>query len=183
MAVLHRRSVAALALAAISVLVFGQGQSPPIKMGLWETTVNQTMTGLRIPPDVEARMKAMGRPMPGSTSATVQACYDEEQWRKNLGDLPSNQDRRCTRNNIVQDSRHMSMDLVCVDANGQPTVSGHMEMIFDSREQVHGTMAMKGTQAGRPGMPVNVETRVTSHFLSLDCGGLKPGDSKVISSQ
>ena len=80
----------------------------------------------------------------------------------------------------------MMMDIVCVDSNNQPTMSGHMEMIFDSREQLHGTVTAKGTrpgQPGRPGMPLDMQTKVTAHFLSVSCGDLQPGESKVMSSQ
>ena len=44
---------------------------PPVKMGLWQNTATNTMTGLQIPPEVAAKLQAMGRPVPGAEPRTI----------------------------------------------------------------------------------------------------------------
>ncbi len=49
---------------------------PPVKMGLWQNTITNTMSGLQLPPDVLAKLQAAGRPVPGAAPRTIvtQSC-------------------------------------------------------------------------------------------------------------
>lgn len=178
----HPLILAALAIALLTItFVAGHAQSgpPPVKMGLWESSMTQTLTGLTLPPDVVAKMKAMGRPMPGGEHTTVtQSCVTPEEWQKNWGKLQNDQ-QNCTRSNVVQNSHEMSFDITCKSAAGSTV--GHMQMVFDSREQMHGTMTMKSTQA--QGGPINMDMKIKGHYLSSSCGDIKADTPKVISRQ
>lgn len=45
--------------------------TPPVKMGLWESTIVSKIGGLTIPPEVAERLEAMGKPVPGATPTTI----------------------------------------------------------------------------------------------------------------
>ncbi|HEX4576101.1 MAG TPA: hypothetical protein VH117_02025 [Edaphobacter sp.] len=57
---------------SVAVVAQDAAPAPPaVKMGLWQNTVTNTMSGLQIPPEVAARMQAMGRPVPGAAPRTM----------------------------------------------------------------------------------------------------------------
>ena len=90
-------------------------------------------------------------------------------------------DMDCKVSNFTQDSHKLSFDEACSSPHGG-TFSGQFEMLFDSDENSHGTMHMKG-EGGSGGQPVSIDMTMTSHFVSADCGAVKPGDAKVIKSE
>jgi hypothetical protein len=53
--------LACLCSLAIAFIAAQAQTAPPVKMGLWKTTSVMTTSGFQLPPDVAARMKAMGR--------------------------------------------------------------------------------------------------------------------------
>ena len=61
---------------------------PAVKMGLWQNTATNTMTGMQIPPEVAAKLQAMGRPVPGAapTTTVTQSCLTPEKWQKSFGE-------------------------------------------------------------------------------------------------
>lgn len=163
------------------VSAFAQAAPPPIKMGLWESSVTTTMGGITIPPDVAAKMQAMGRPVPGGPHTTVtQSCMTPDQWDKAMADMNKQGDSKCTLTNKSMDAHHLSFDQSCTSSHGG-TFSGHFDMQFDNDEHSHGTMNMKGTSSG--GQPISIDATLTSHFVSADCGEVKPGEAKVIKTQ
>lgn len=174
-------------LAVLLALAFGpthaQTGPPPIKMGLWQANLTQTMTGMDLSPRIIAKLKAMGRPTPGTSNTMVRNCYTAEEWKKSLAGMQSAGDKSCTRTNIVQDTHHLSLDMACVDENKKPTMAGHMEMLFDSAEKMRGAMTMKGLQPGPQGNPISVDMKIDSHFVSTNCGDVKPGEGKLLSTR
>jgi hypothetical protein len=160
---------------------YAQSVPPPVKMGLWQTEVDRTMTGFQLPPGVAEKMRAMGRPAPGNSSTTVESCWTPEQWNKSITDLQDN--KSCTRTNVVQDSHHLSFDVTCTDSKNNKNMLGHMEMIFDDSEHVHGTMVMKSSQSAPTSVPIDMDMKLNAHFVSSDCGDVKPGEGKVVSHQ
>ncbi len=153
-------------------------------MGLWEGTTTVVMNGLQIPPDVAARLKAMGRPVPGSPHTVVtQSCLTPDEWRKSFSDLNKRGDMDCTTSNLVQDEHEFSFDESCTSPRGS-SFTGHFKMTFDDPEHTHGTMQMKGTApASANSQPIASDITIASHFLSADCGEVKPGASKVIKDE
>ncbi len=67
---------------------------PPVKMGLWQNTATNTMTGLQLPPEVVAKMQAMGRPVPGAAPRTIvtQSCLTPDKWQKSFTDMQQRQE-------------------------------------------------------------------------------------------
>jgi len=92
--------------------------TPPVKMGLWETTITNTIGGIQIPPDIAAKMQAMGRPVPGSTPQTVvtHSCMTKEEWAKGFEKMNSNESK-CTYSNRTITSEKISFDNeLCIGA-------------------------------------------------------------------
>lgn len=161
---------------------------PPVKMGLWEATVTQTMTGLQLPPGVAEKLKEMGRPAPDAPQTSVyQTCLTPEQWSKNMSQMQT-PNKNCTRSSVVENSHQMSFDMTCTvnqptkDSTGHAAENstGHMEMIYDSREKTHGSMTLKNMQVGPQGAPVDVVIKMDTRFLGADCGDVKPGENKPL---
>lgn len=156
---------------------------PPVKMGLWEATVTQTMTGLQLPPGVAEKLKEMGRPAPDAPKTSVyQTCMTPEQWNKNMSEMQT-QNKNCTRTNVVENSHKTSFDMTCQSSRpgeNSPGSTGRMEMVYESPEKTHGTMTMKHVETGAQAGPVDVVIRMQTRFLSSNCGDLKPGESKPL---
>ncbi len=156
---------------------------PPIKMGRWESTVTQTMTGFQLPPGMAEKLKAAGRPGPDAPRISAyETCLTTDQWNKNMAALQA-PDKNCTRSNLIENPHRMSFDLVCAASGPSPapaTTTGHMEMIYETLEKTHGTMTMKGVPVGPQGAPVDMVIKMETRFLSSACGDLKPGENKPI---
>jgi hypothetical protein len=164
-------------MAATAISGTAVAQPAPIKMGLWHGKVVSTMSGLELPPDVVARLKAMGRPVPGSapTTTETESCLTPEKWKEML---TKSQDREnCRYDNLKVDSSGMSGDMECTTARG--TTKGHMQMNFVSPEKVHGTVHMEVTSARRP-QPVLMDMTIDSTYEGADCKGISPDEPKVI---
>jgi hypothetical protein len=169
-----------LSMAALPVpMSWAQTEPPPVKMGLWEVTVTQTVTGMQLPPGAAEKMKEMGRPAPDAPRTSVyQTCMTAEQWEKNMSEMTQN--KNCTRTNVVQNAHQMSFDVACTSDRPGESSTGHMEMIYDSPEKAHGIMTMKIQQGDPQGTPMNVEIKMDTHFLNSNCGDVKPGENKPI---
>jgi len=156
----------------------GVAQSAPIKMGLWHGKVVSTMTGLQFPPEVVARLKAMGRPVPGSepTTTETESCLTPEKWKEMLAKTQSREN--CHYSNLKVDSSGMSGDMVCASQRGS-SAKGHMEMNFVSSEKVHGTVHMEVVSTERP-QPILMDMTIDSTYEGADCKGISPDDPKVV---
>ncbi|HEX2918051.1 MAG TPA: DUF3617 domain-containing protein, partial [Edaphobacter sp.] len=152
--------------------------SAPIKRGLWHGKAVSTMTGLELPPDVVARLKAMGRPVPGSepTTTETESCLTPEKWKEMLAKTQNREN--CSYSNIRVDSSGMSGDMECTTGRGG-TSRGHLQMNFVSPEKVHGTVHMEATSAQRP-QPIVVDMTIDSTYEGADCKGISPDEPKVI---
>jgi Protein of unknown function (DUF3617) len=135
---------------------------PPIKMGLWQSTIT-----------VNSGMGA-GHPI------TNQSCYTPDSWKQSMQQMQSRQPQNlnCTTSNFQQDSHKMSFDGQCSSDQGY-NFSYHVEMFLDSDSAMHGTTAAKMSGPAFPqGMTMN--SSVSSKFISTDCGDIKPGESKPV---
>ena len=155
--------------------------TPPVKMGLWQSNVTSTIGGLTIPPDVAARLQAMGRPVPGGPHTVVtQSCMTQEEWAKSIEKM-NNNESKCTYTNRSITSQKFSFDMSCASEHGG-VFTGHFEMLVDDPEHTHGSAHMKG-EMGPGGQPMTIDTTLSAHYLAADCGTVKPGEAKVITSQ
>lgn len=153
---------------------------PPIKMGLWETSVTSQMAGLQLPPDVIARLKAMGKPMPGEPHTGVtHGCMTPDEWQKSIEQMNEPKNADCTYANRQSGSGKYAFDLSCKSENGM-TMNGHFEMLIDDTEHAHGSFQMKSDQAGPNGQAFSMHGTLKSKFLGADCGDVQPGTPKVI---
>jgi len=157
--------------------------TPPVKMGLWESSITSTIGGMTIPPEVAARLQAMGRPVPGSTPHTTvtQSCMTKEEWAKSFEKM-NNNEAKCTYTNRNFTSEKISFDMSCASEHGG-VFTGHFEMLIDNDEHTHGSAHMKGEAGQGGGQPMTFDTTLSSHYLGADCGDVKPGDAKVIKNQ
>jgi len=134
---------------------------PPIKMGLWQSSV--TMTGMG---------PAGGHPI------TNQSCYTPDSWKQSMQKMQSRQpNTSCTTSNMQQDSHKLSFDGQCSEAQGM-SVTYHIEMILDSDEAMHGSSSMKMSGPQFP-QGMSLTSVINSKFISSDCGSIKPGESKT----
>ena len=171
-----RHLLCAVAVLFASYAAYAQS-APPIKMGLWETTDIATITGMQLPPDVVEKLKAMGRPIPGSEPHTtvIQGCLTPERWRENFAKAQQNQD--CHMKNLKEDSSGMSADIDCKSEHGAST--GHIQMTYDSTEKVQGTVHMEMTSERNP-QPIVIDMKLSSVYQGPDCKGVSPDSAKVV---
>jgi hypothetical protein len=169
----------AMAVLAGSIAVGAQDvpTPPPIKMGLWQNTVTNTMSGLQLPPDVVAKMQAMGRPIPGSTPRTMvmQSCVTQDNWRKSFTDMQQN--KNCQITNLKQTTTSMSGDLSCTTAEG--TTRGHVEAAFSGQEKMNGKVHMEITTSRQP-EPIVMDTTFEGEYQGADCKGVSPDSPKIV---
>lgn len=176
---LHRFQTILIVICAAAA-ASAQSSTPPIKMGLWETTVSSQMSGFTLPPDVVAKLKAMGRPVPGGPHTVVtQGCLTSEEWQQQMGKMnqPANGDCQTTRH--LSEAGKFSFDMSCKTPQGAVT-TGHWEMQVIDAEHGHGSGHMQSSAAGSNGHAFAMSMTMDSHFLSADCGGVKPGGGKII---
>ncbi|WP_035347279.1 DUF3617 domain-containing protein [Edaphobacter aggregans] len=153
--------------------------APPVKMGLWSGTTVTKLTGLQLPPEVLEKLKAMGKPVPGSEPRTIEteSCLTAEKWKEMFTKLQ--QDREgCKVENLKQDSSSMSADMVCDSVRGG-TGKGHVQVNFLSTEKVHGTMHMEMMAQSQP-QPIVVDVTFDNTYQGADCKGISPDTPKMI---
>jgi Protein of unknown function (DUF3617) len=142
-------------------LAAAQAQTaPPVKMGLWKTSSTITTSGFELPPDVAARMKAMGRSPGQPHTANTLSCLTAEKWKKIFD--PAQHDQKCQFTNQQQSSSGMSADMACSSGGGAHTSTGHMAMTFDSKEKMHGKFHMEVNSQSQP-HPILIDNSCTSH--------------------
>ncbi|MFZ0662569.1 MAG: DUF3617 domain-containing protein [Acidobacteriaceae bacterium] len=152
---------------------------PPVKMGLWETTLTTHMSGFQLPPEVVERLKQMGRPVPGGAHTMVtQGCLTPDEWRKDMEDMNKPRNSDCTITKHGDDVRSLSFDISCKQGNS--TISGDWEMHVIDNEHGHGSGHMTSDQAGPNGQSIVVDSTMDSRYLGADCGDVKPGATKII---
>lgn len=148
---------------------------PPIKMGLWKTTTTSAIAGLQIPPEVAAKMQAMGRSFGQPQTVNTLSCITPEKWKQIFN---HQRDQNCQLSNQQQSSSGMSADITCTSSRG-PETTGHIDMTFDSDSQMHGKMHMTVNTQSQP-QPMNIDTTMQSTYQGADCQGVSPDSPKVV---
>ena len=125
--------IAVMALVAVTTSIVGMLQTtPPVKMGLWETTETTT---LAMPPEMAQKMKAMGMQSGVPTTTKKRACYTPEVWEKAMGMKPLTAD--CKVANHMITARNGTISMTC--NTGGVTLTVDAALTFDSTEAWHGT--------------------------------------------
>lgn len=178
--VLQRFPVLLLAMCATFAAGAQSTTPPPVKMGLWETTVTSQMSGFQLPPDVVARLKAMGRSAPGGPHTAVsQGCLTPEEWQKSMEKMSQPASGDCTITHRQMETRKFSVDVSCKSEHGG-TTTGHWEIQATDDEHSHGSGHMASDAAGPNGQHFTMDMTINSHFVSASCGDVKPGSAKII---
>ena len=178
---MKRQICLAMAMLVSSAAMVAQAPAtPPVKVGLWQSTNTVTMTGIQIPPEVAARMQAMGRQVPGGPHTTVtQSCLTAEKWQKTFSDMQQQRDQRCNLSNQQMSSSGMSADIACKSQDGRSSSTGHMEVTFVSTEKATGKAHMETTMASQP-KPIVMDMNFESVFQGADCQGISPDSPKIV---
>ena len=158
---------AAVTFAAVAQL----SETPPVTMGLWQTETTSTVTGVENTP-MAGMAAAMGR------QYVTQSCLTPERWKSDIQGLNARRQHGCTLSNIHQDSHEVSFDEACQESQGGAN-NTHVDILIDSTEHAHGTVVMKVSMPSLP-QPMTVTVNMLSHYLGSDCGGVKPGEAKMI---
>lgn len=131
--------------------------SPPITMGLWETTITSSFHG--------QGMDAM----PPHVTKT-QSCVTPESWTSFFQDQ---RNRTCQPTNVSFTGHHYSADISC--SGGQ--ASGHVDMDFPSATSGHGTTHIE-VNTGQA--HVVGDNTIETHFVSASCGSVEPGRAVIV---
>lgn len=144
---------------------------PPVKMGLWQTTVTSQMSGL---PNMPAGM-------PTAKPMVSQSCMTADSWQKGMTDLQQQMQRQkadCSNVKLQHDGNKFIFDEQCSQQSGY-NATIHVEWNVDDQENMHGDSNAQIAAAGFP-QGVTMHGTMTSKFLSSDCGSVKPGDSRMV---
>jgi len=175
------RKMILLSMAFSGFLSAGLAQSaePPVKMGLWQSRITSTMTGFQVPPDVAAKLKAMGRSVPGSEpQITVsQSCLTPQKWKDMFSQMQRNHD--CQLTNQHQSASGLSADMSCKSADGQYSSTGRIEVNFTSSEKMSGKVHVETTRQSQP-QPIVMDMSFESNYQGSDCKGIDPDSPKLM---
>jgi hypothetical protein len=158
--------------------ILAQTSTPPVKMGLWKTTNVITVTGMQIPPDIAARLQAMGKQVPTGQPQTtvVQSCLTPERWQQSFGHMQRN--KNCEYTHTQQTSSAFSTDVVCKSADGSYTAKGHVEVNFVTTVTMHGKAHMETVSTSQT-KPIVMDMNFDSTYQSADCQGVSPDSPKI----
>lgn len=162
-------SLLPLSLAALAAAQTPAPTPPPIKMGLWESSVTVNMSGM---PNAPAGAG-------GSMTRVNQSCMTADSWRNAFRSMQQRQQQStaaCKSASVNQDAHQLTFDIDCSSQQGFNS-NIHVQMFLDSDEAMHGTATVKMSGANFP-QGMSMTSTINSKFLSSDCGDIKPGESK-----
>ena len=155
------RSVVIAAAGLLGASFFQLPTTPPMKLGLWESSSTMTM-----------QMTGMNMPSQPPHTIKTRVCVTAETWAKAFS---NNSDRTavCTRSHESYGAGHYSFDMSCPSMNS----SMHFVMDFSGEDSGHGRMHMDMNPNGHHAV---VDSVLDTHFVSSNCGSLAPGASQII---
>lgn len=169
--------LALLVLCSLSLWAGDKIQPLDIKLGLWEFSSTNLMTGLPpIPPDVLAKMSpdqrakmeaALGARSGGPPKTTTRkTCVTREKMDKQtaFGD----ERKECTRTVVTSSSSKLDMKMQCTEQGYTTSGTIHIEAL--NSETVKGSVRMTTTGEGRT---MNMNSDFTSRYLGSACGDVK----------
>ncbi|MHB1935969.1 MAG: DUF3617 domain-containing protein [Acidobacteriaceae bacterium] len=176
---MQKQIVFSVAMLGFLGAALAQTSEPPVKMGLWQTTVTSSMSGIQLPPEVAARLQAMGRPLPMGQSHTMitQSCVTREKWKDMFSNMQRNRD--CQFTNQHQTSSSLSADMVCKSPDGKSGSNGHIEVNFPSSTKMHGKAHVATTVQSQP-QPMVSDVSFDSVYQGADCKGISPDSPKIV---
>jgi hypothetical protein len=157
---------AACAVLLAPVALAGHG-----KAGTWQVTtkmggMDNAMVKMpdisKMPPEVQARMKAHGVQMNAGGGMTAKFCMTEDQVKNDKPQL-TRPGSPCKIENMTVKGNTFNADIVCT---GEMTGKGQTEMTFDTPEHYSGHQTMTMT---RDGHTMTHEMFMDAKWLSPDC--------------
>ncbi|HEV2577721.1 MAG TPA: DUF3617 family protein [Acidobacteriaceae bacterium] len=125
--------------------------APPIKMGLWEATITNSLI---------------------SKTLKTRSCVTPQSYQDAMTRVPPG----CTIANKMQTPTSISGDLSCTLQHGG-TTTGHIDVEMPDPTTMTSTVQLNVTAGGQT-TPMKLTTE--SHFVAADCGDLGPGQSKMV---
>jgi hypothetical protein len=166
--------------------------STPVKAGLWETTITTTMQ-MQLPPEVQAQLDAMPAQqqammkarmpggMGGAPAVTTTHSCSTGQSVQDLMNQAQQKGSQCKLTNQTQTASGMSFDISCTMPQG--AANGHSSFTMADSNHVSGTthltMQMSGGRSSGP-TSMTMDSAVSAHYLSSDCGAVKPNSAVVV---
>ena len=138
------------------------------KVGTWEVSTKMsgsTMAGMpdmsKLPPEVQAKMKARGVSMNAGGGMTAKFCMTADQV--NNDKPPMTHRSECEPQNVKMQGNVFSADVVC---KGPGAAKGHIEITFDGPTHYSGRQTTTVTVGGQA---QSHEMLLDAHWLSPDC--------------
>jgi hypothetical protein len=125
--------------------------TPPIKMGLWESTITNSVA---------------------TNTIKTRSCMTLQSYQESIPHLPPG----CTVTNKTQTATSITGDVSCTLQHGG-TTSGHIDVEMPDPATVRFTIKLMVNAQGRS-VPITLTT--DSHFVSATCGDIAPGQAKII---
>jgi hypothetical protein len=125
--------------------------TPPIKMGLWEATITNSLI---------------------SKTLKTRSCITPQSYQDAMTRIPPG----CTVANKVQTTTSISGDLSCTLQHGG-TTTGHIDVEMPDATTMRSRVQLNVTAQGQT-TPMTLMTE--SHFVAADCGDLAPGQSRMV---
>jgi hypothetical protein len=166
----HSTKITIALITGTSILAAGSALASHGKVGLWSVTV--TMGGnvmpdmSKLPPEVQAKMKAAGVSMNGN-SISVQHCMTAAEVAMDFPKLTGRSVSSCTISNVEHSGQAMSADLTCTATAFKGT--GHAQFTFDSDTHYSGEVTMQGEANGHP---LREDEKMEGHWLQESCGNV-----------
>ena len=117
-----------------------------------------------MPPDVQARMKAMSAP----TTSTRQSCRTD----RDLRPFTDDRNKSCKQTVVTSTSTKQEMKMECDMPNKG---SGTVTVAAKDPEHVNGLVVM---HVGNNGHNMDMKITITAKWISSSCGDVKPADKE-----
>lgn len=124
---------------------------PPIKMGLWEATITNSVA---------------------TNTIKTRSCITPQSYQEAIAHVPPG----CTVTNKTQTPTSIAGDLSCTLQHGG-TTTGHIDVEMPDPATMRSTIKLMVNASGQS-VPMTLTT--DSHFVSADCGDIAPGQGKII---
>jgi hypothetical protein len=173
---LKAKALLIAALVGFCLLAADRIQPLSAKLGLWEVTTTQQMSGVppipadrlaKLTPEQRAHMEALFKQKAGSpTVRTRQTCVTQEKLDK----APFSEERaNCQRTVVNSTSKMLEMHEVCTEQDGsQRQIDAKYEIVGDN--SMKGSTQVKASNAGRT---MNMNIDLSGKWLGSDCGAIK----------
>jgi hypothetical protein len=155
---MQKRMFFLMAMWMFPVGMLAQTSTPPVKMGLWQTTDTSTISGMGQMPVI-----------------VTQSCFTQAGWQNVFKSMQH--DDHCTFTSMKQTATTFTADMAC--SSGDSSSTTHFDVKFVSTERIQGEAHGQMLSPHWP-QPMNFEAHFESVFQGADCKGVSPDRARVI---